>query len=185
MLSVSPISLDYLGAAFLSHAHIVRFRLLAARADSKLVAERSTLAAVLSWVPTLYCRWTTAAKETTVFCRERARNGGLDGGSGGLTPGESGNSSQTAKNPAVTPRWEWHDDKDYTLQLNEFAAVFDASVFFNHSKTWGHLQTQTTVTSFGSSVLFSPFLKWSSFRVFWQLQIHKLEGLNRCCSYVI
>lgn len=134
MLSASPISLDYLCAAFLSHAHIVRLGLLAAHTDPKLVTEQSTGVAVLSLVSTLYCRLTTAAKETTVFYRERARNGGLDGGSGGLTPGESGKSSQTAKNPSVTPRWEWHDDKDYTLQLNKCGAVFAASVFINHSE---------------------------------------------------
>lgn len=105
-MSESPLSLDHLCAVFLSRVHRGRFRLLAVHADLKVLVGRSTGAVVLSWVLTLHCRWTTAAKGTTVFCSERGPNGGLDGGSGGLTPGESGSSSQMAKNPPVTPRWD-------------------------------------------------------------------------------
>lgn len=136
-MSESLLSLDHLCAVFLSRAHRERFRLLAVHADLKLLVGQSTGAVVLSWVLTLHCRWTTAAKGTTVFYRERGHNGGLDGGSGGLTPRESGSSSQMAKNPPVTPRWE-SNDGNHSL-LCRFCCIL----------TWSQSQTHT-LTSFGS-----------------------------------
>lgn len=82
----------------------MRVSVLAVPTDLEVVAADPVEAAILRRVLTLYYRWTTAARGTTVFCRERDHNEGPDGVSGGSTPRESGNSSQTAKNPPVTTR---------------------------------------------------------------------------------